>query len=152
MRSGPPVAICAMVGSLLTFGGCGGSNSPTNVPAVTTPPAPVSTVLAEGSRSNLGVNALLGLDPFTTDAIGTLDVTVDWTFVTNNVQIYLAYAPCSVEQFNAVDCSIAGMSVSPTAKPERLHLTNLRAGTYSLLIDNRGLTVESVAFQIVFTR
>jgi len=151
MRSGPAVAIGAMVGSLLTFGGCGGSNSPTAVPAVTTPPAPVSTVLAQGSRSNLGVNMLLGLD-FTTNANGMLDVTVDWTFVTNNVQIYLAYGPCSVEQFNAVDCSLAGLSVSPTAKPERLHLTNLPAGTYSLIIDNRGLTVESVSFQIVFTR
>lgn len=152
MRSGPAVAIGAMVGSLLAFGGCGGSNSPTAVPAVTIPPAPASTVLAEGSRSNLGANILLGLDPFTTNANGTLDVTVDWTFVTNNVQIYLADGPCSVEQFNSYDCAIAGRSESLTAKPERLQLTNLRAGTYSLLIDNRGPTVESVSFQIVFTR
>ena len=151
MRSGPAVAIGAMVGSLLTFGGCGGSNSPTAVPAVTTPPAPVSTVLAQGSRSNLGVNMLLGLD-FTTNANGMLDVTVDWTFVTNNVQIYLADGSCSIEQFNSYDCAIAGRSESLTAKPERLQLTNLRAGTYSLLIYNGGPTVESVSFQIVFTR
>jgi hypothetical protein len=95
MRSGPPVAICAIVGSLLTFGGCSGSNSPINVPTVTTPPAPVSTVLAEGSRSNLGVNALLSLDRFTTDAIGTLDVTVDWTLsrITSRSILHTRRAP-----------------------------------------------------------
>ena len=152
MRSGPVVAIGAMVWTLLTFGGCGGSNSPTHVPAVTTPPAPVSTVLAEGSGTNLGANIVLGLDPFTTNANGTVDVTVDWTFVTNNVQIYLADGQCSAEQFNSYDCVFAGRSESLTAKPERLQLTNLRAGTYSLLIYNGGPTVESVSFQIVFTR
>jgi len=151
MRTGPAVAIGAMVGSLLTLGGCGGSDSPTNVPAVTTPPAPVSTVLAEGSRSNLGVNGELSLDPFMTPANGTLDVTVDWTFATNNVQIYLADGLCSVQDF-PYGCDFAGEAESLTAKPERLHLENLRAGTYTLIIVNPGPAVESVSFQIVFTR
>lgn len=147
-RMAPWVAV-----GLLWFPGCGGSNSPTaTTPVTTLAPAPVSTILGQGGVTNVGVNVLIILDPFTTTASGTLDVTVDWTFATNNVQVYLAQGKCTIDQVNQGTCTYAGLSESATAKPERIHLTNLAAGTYSLMIGNRGPNAESLSYQVVLTR
>ncbi len=141
-----------LAAGLLLFPGCGGSSSPTAPPATTLAPAPVTTVLDQGSQSDVGVNILYTFAPFTTTATGTLDVTVDWTFAQNNIQVYLAQGQCTLDQVNQKTCVFAGFSESATAKPEKLHLTNLAAGTYSLMVGNRGPSVESFSFQIVFTK
>ena len=36
-------------------------------------------------------------------------------------------------------------------RPETLHITGVTAGTYVLLIGNRGPNTESVSWQVVFT-
>ena len=133
---------------------CGGSSSstPTPMPTPTPTPAPVSTVIEQGSES--GVEALLLLFvPFTTNATGTLDVTVDWTFASNDLDIFLARgtAPCSLEDFNAGRCPWVASSESFTAKPERMSASNAAAGAYTLYIANFGLTEESISWQVVLT-
>jgi hypothetical protein len=87
--------------------------------------------------------------PFTTTQSGRLDVTAEWTFVTNDVDVYLARGNCTFDQFNANACDIAVFSESETAKPEKVRLSGAAAGSYTLFIGNRGPTDESVSFQVV---
>jgi len=91
--------------------------------------------------------------PFTTTATGTIGVTVDWTFATNDIDVYLARgtATCSLDQFNSHQCTWLGSAESTTAKPERLSVPNLAAGPYTLYVVNWGNTQESMSFQITLT-
>ncbi len=140
---------------VMVMQGCGGDSSTTPTPvAVPTPtPAPVSTVVAEGSFSGLGVRVLSSVSPFTTTATGTLAVTVDWTFASNDVDIYLTRGtdPCTVDEFNSGRCEFLAFSESFTAKPEKVSATGATAGPYTLYIGNRGPTEEAVSYQVVLT-
>ena len=91
--------------------------------------------------------------PFTTTATGTIGVTVDWTFATNDIDVYLARGTttCSLEQFNSRQCTWLGSAESTTAKPERLSVPNLAAGPYTLYVVNWGNTQESMSYQITLT-
>lgn len=132
---------------------CGGDGptSPTPASVAVAPPAPVQSVVAQGSIGGLDAGFLTVLPSFSTSSAGTLDVTVDWTFASNDVDIYLARGACSFEQFVTDRCNIASFSESVTAKPEKLNVANAPAGSYTLLIGNHGPTVESLSFQVMLT-
>jgi len=144
--------VAAVLFAVALFPACGGSsNSPTPLPsAAPTPPPTVQTVVASGTGS---VPArVLVLVPFATAAAGTLDVTVDWTFASNDVHIYLMTGSCaSVDQFNARQCTVAVFSESALLKPERISIAGATAGGYTLGIGNVGPGDESVSFQVVLT-
>jgi len=131
--------------------GCGSSTTPTPTPSPTPTPAPpiVQTVVASGSGSLPVLN--LVLIPFTTTATGRIEVTVDWTFGTNDVDVYLVRGSCSFDQFVTQQCNLVTFSESTTAKPERISAPGAAAGSYVLLIGNLGPSDESVAFQVVLT-
>jgi hypothetical protein len=92
----------ALAGGLafaLTLGACGGSSGPncnTNPtgagcpPPPTTQPAQTRNIIKTGSCSDLGVNFLCFFDPFTTSQRGDLDVTVDWTFPEDVIQVLVS--------------------------------------------------------------
>ena len=151
------VSLLPFVAALvIVIPGCGGSSSstaPTNIPVPTPTPAPVSRVVAEGSFSGLGVRVLASVTPFTTTATGTLAVTVDWTFDSNDVDIYLTRGtdPCTVDDFNSGRCEFLAFSESVTAKPEKVSATGATAGPYTLYVGNRGPTEEAVSYQVVLT-
>jgi hypothetical protein len=105
----------------------------------------------EGSLSDMTPMVLFIVGDFTTTAVGRLDVTVNWTFSTNNVDVYVTRGACTVDGLNAGTCTLAVSSESTTAKPERLLVTGLAAGTYTLLIGNRGPEVDSGSYQVVHT-
>ena len=90
---------------------------------------------------------------FTTTASGTVGVEVNWTFATNDVDIFLARGnePCTLETFNDRSCGFIATEESASMKPERLTVPNLAAGTYTLYVANFGDTDESVAYQITLT-
>ena len=90
---------------------------------------------------------------FTTTASGTVGVEVNWTFATNDVDIFLVRGndPCTVETFNDRSCGFIATEESPSMKPERLTVPNLAAGTYTLYVANFGDTDESVAWQVTLT-
>ncbi len=131
--------------------GCGGSDSgPTAAPTPTpTPPPPPPTVVRQGGGS-LAADEGVQL-PFTTTATGTLDVTVDWTFAANDIDAILTRGNCSVDQLLAMQCNVALVADSATAKPERLRLPGATAGAYTLFIVNVGPGDESASYQIVLT-
>jgi hypothetical protein len=90
---------------------------------------------------------------FTTGATGTVAATVDWTFATNDVDIYLTRGsdPCTVDDFNSRTCAFLAAAETGSAKPERLNVAGLAAGTYTLYVGNHGPTDESVAWQVTLT-
>jgi len=158
--------LCVVAGALLLVAACGGDSptptAPTPTPAPTPapipvppppspPPTPVTSVIGEGN-SSLPSSTLLYV-PFNTTATGTIGVTVDWTFSTNDVDIFLVRGtnPCTIEQFNSNQCPFLAFSASVSAKPERLSVPNLAAGPYTVYIANFGATQESVSFQFTLT-
>jgi len=141
-RVGAAVLTCATVAA------CGGSG-PTSPPPTLMPP-PVVTVLLEGSQSGLQPLFLYSVGTFTTTVTGRLDVTVDWTFAANNIDVYVTRGTCTIEQFRQQTCPIVRFSES-TLKPEGLAMNGLPPETYELLIGNRGPGAESVSFRAVLT-
>jgi len=157
--------LCMTGGTLLFVAACGGGDTPTSPsraatsaapapappPSAPPPPAPVTRVVAEGS----GFIPVLHLAavPFTTDTTGTVGVSVDWTFGTNDVDVYLTRGndPCTIDQFNTNRCPFLGLAESLTAKPEQLSVPNLAAGPYTVYVGNFGPTDESISIQITLT-
>jgi len=159
--------LCVVGSGLLLLAACGGDSSPMPTapsaaqapppiaaptpPPPPPPPTPVTTVIGLGSH---GVPSGFGLPvTFTTTATGTVGATVDWTFATSDIDIFLVRGtlPCSVEQFNNDQCPFLGFSVSTSAKPERLSVPNLAAGPYTLYIVNFGSSDESLSYEITLT-
>jgi hypothetical protein len=91
--------------------------------------------------------------PFSVTATGRLEVLVDWTFATNNVDVFVTQGtdPCTIQQFNTGTCSFLGLSVSAAAKPERVTIPSIGAGPHTLYVGNRGSVDEAVSFQITLT-
>ena len=87
-------SLAILLGLSMILPGCGGDDSsvaPTPVATTTLPPAPVNTVIAEGSFS--GLPSITGVEfPFVSRSRGDIRVTVDWTFATNDVDIFLRRA------------------------------------------------------------
>jgi hypothetical protein len=133
-------------------GCCGGSSSNPMGPSTAVPtstPAPVTTVLLQGAYAGLPAEQLLVVPPFATNAAGKLEIVLDWTFATNDLDIALARGDCYTTE---AACDIIDAAESLTAKPERLVIPALPAGTYTLLIANYGPAAESLSFQILHTR
>ena len=163
----PASVLCMIGGTLLFVAACGGGDTPTSPSGAAAtsaapppapppsapppPPAPVTRVVAEGS----GFIPVLHLAsvPFTTETTGTIGATVDWTFGTNDVDVYLTRGtdPCTIDQFNTNRCPFLGLAESLTAKPEQLSVPNLAAGPYTVYVGNFGPTDESISIQITLT-
>jgi hypothetical protein len=94
----------------------------------------------------------MGFVPFTTPALGTLDATVDWTVASNDIDVYLERGECTCAMALADACQDVASSESTTAKPEKLTVTNLSAGSYTLVIGNAGPGRESSSYEVGLTR
>ena len=131
--------------------GCGSDSNPVTTTTTTTtlPPPTQQTVIQSGSGSLPVLN--LALIPFVVSNPGRLDVTVDWTFASNDVDIYLVRGACTFDQFVNNGCNLVAFSESGTAKPERVSFSGATPGTFNLGIGNLGPADESVAFQVVLT-
>ena len=110
---------------------------------------PISVVLDKGEGQLPAQVALFRL--LATTETGAFDATVDWTFAANDIDVFLARGTCTFEQFVDDKCTVAAMTTSTTAKPEKLRLANQPAGTYTLVVANFGPGDESIAYQVVFT-
>jgi hypothetical protein len=137
------------------LGGCGGpacATSPASPECHTfsSPPPFGKTLIAAAGFSGLAPHMLASV-PFRIPTPGVLDATVDWTFTTDNVDVYIGYGSCTVDQFNNGTCHVVAFSESASAKPERVGVSELGPGYYSLFIGNRGPDEESVSYQIFLT-
>jgi hypothetical protein len=109
----------------------------------------VTQVVSQGAFSLEA--GFVGLLPFSTGLSGSLEVVVDWTFATNDVDVALVRGNCSFEQFEAQQCPVLAFSLSTTAKPERIRADGAAAGAYTLFVENTGPDDESLSYQIILT-
>ncbi len=130
---------------------CGGSSNPVTSTPPTTTPAPVTKLIHDDSFA-VGTKVVVP-DTFATTSTGTLEVTVDWTFASNDVDIFVARGtePCTLQTFNNRTCGFVATEESLTMKPEKLTIPNLAAGSYTLYVANYGSSNESVSCHIVLT-
>jgi hypothetical protein len=159
-RLGALAVVAAALGSLSA---CGGGGSGTPSPVSTPTPAPVQTVVRQGSFTIRGPEA----DGFTyydhelisTSATGRLETTVNWTYATNSVWMYVAEGDCTGGQFDNLDCpggptcecQFSAVSESDSPKPRILTVASAGAGVRTLIVWNRGPQEESVSYQAVLT-
>jgi hypothetical protein len=144
-------AVCVAL-MLVGLSACGGGTPLTGPsPSPTPAPAPVTTLVHDDSFA-VGTKVAVP-DTFTTTSTGTLDVTVDWTFASNDIDIFIARGtePCTLQTFNDRTCGFIATEESTTMKPERLTIPNVAAGSYTLYVANFGSTNESVACHILLT-
>ena len=149
LRGGRLSSCLAGTALAASLAACGGSSSPTAPTPTPVPTPPPPQVVAQGSDTLEA--EFTGRLPFTTTRAGNVEATVDWTYATNDVDVALVQGDCSFEQAVAQQCTVLAISVSTTAKPEKITASNAAAGTYTLFIENTGPGDESVAFQVVLT-
>jgi hypothetical protein len=127
-----------------------GSDPVTAPPTPAPSPTPVTIVIGEGSLSGLEPNGA-AMATFATTTAGDLEIVLDWTLAENDLDGLLIRGECTPEQLIALECDVAAIADSRTAKPERLRLSSAAAGTYTLYVLNLGATTESFSFQVLLT-
>jgi hypothetical protein len=131
-------------------------------------PSTVPQVVAQGAFS-IGTLAtstvadpcdFIEIIPFTTNVAGTLDVTVDWTFDSSNLDVGIFEGNCTCQLLvdavlagqDMIDaCTELGASVSVTEKPESVTVPGRPAGSHTMIVLNNTGQVESCSYQIVLT-
>jgi hypothetical protein len=154
------LAVAAALAGALTFGSCKDDKPNCNTnptgpgcpPPPTTQPAQTRNIIKTGSCVDVGVDVLCFFDPFSTTQRGDLDVTVDWTFPEDIIQVLVSNGTCSLDQINANQCTFIGTTpASATPKPRVVTIRGVAAGTYQLYVGNRGPNTESLSVQIGLT-
>jgi hypothetical protein len=95
----------------------------------------------------------------TDPAVGRWEATVDWTFATNTVWMWVSNGACTAEQFAlpacpfdaACPCQFTIRSEVATPKPRVLTIPTAPGGMRSLFIANLGPREESGTYSITLT-
>ncbi len=129
--------------------GCGGGGG-----GVTSPSSSQATRKVMTQRNwELAVNQFMGADlSITGSGTGTVDAIVEWTYPSNDVDIYVTAANCSTDAFSTSSCAYVAKADSTTAKPERLSFPVTGASTYRLWVVNFGPTQESGTLEVGLTQ
>jgi hypothetical protein len=153
-------AYAATLALTVAFVACGGSGTgPTQqcpagttgtFPNCATIPTPAPPVVVSQGGGTLEVDFLARV-PFTTTQAGSLDITVDWTYAANDLDVFLVRNDCSFDDFFDEVCLPIALSISTTAKPERVHFGGAAAGVYTLFVGNVGPGDESASYQVVLS-
>ena len=141
--------LCAALALAALLPACGSDSSPTTTTPTTTQPPCTQTVVLQQSVTGLGSFIVVYL-PLTTATTGRLDVTLDWTFASTPIAMYLVRGACSIDELNARTCDfVMRLEATATPKPHRLSASNVAAGRFDLIIGNAGDEEEAVSAQVV---
>ena len=133
------VALVAM--SLAACGG--GTTSPDTASQVT-------TSLPTQPFSNLAPFEV-GFAEVTINGTGTLSSTADWTFATNDIDIYVTPPSCrAADGAELAGCTIVGRTTAVTTKPEQLSVLVSR-GNYRVWVANFGPSAETGTLRMAAT-
>lgn len=144
---------CLALAGLSACGGRSNPTGPTPTPAPTPRPTPVTTTVRQSTFTGLEPNFALSVT-FPVDFTGDVQITVDWTFGSNNIDLIVARGgpnPCLASD-GFLDFGICDVVATQATsnKPERL-AAQLAAGQYTLYIRNRGSSREALSYQILLT-
>jgi hypothetical protein len=117
-------------------------------------------VLTSGSTPLAVEEFLVASFDTTTSGVGSLEATVDWTFASNRLFMYISHGVCTVDQFSAdvcpfdpaCGCRFAVRAENPFMKPRVLTHPTAATGPYTLIVWNLGPEDESISFQVALTR
>jgi hypothetical protein len=148
-----------VVGCLAILFGCGGGG---NGPTSPTPRPPVRNVIVEEGFADLppvDSSEEAFFLHFVTGLAGDLDITVDWTLASNDVDFVLvrgtleqALSPACQEDADTPECPLQLVATAETfSKPEVLTIANAAAGDYVVAVVNFGTTAESGVIVIGLT-
>jgi hypothetical protein len=125
---------------------CGGSNS---APSPSAPTAPVKRLVTSGTYS--APAHLSRFITFSAAASGQLSVAISWGSASNTLWLDLS-ASCTSDQYVAGTCQfVYSDRTSVGVGQKTATLTALSAGTYVLIIDNRGPSDETVTYEVDLT-
>jgi hypothetical protein len=154
------LALAAGLAFALTFGACNNEKQNCNTnptgpgcpPPTTTLPACTQSVVESGSDS--WDASTLGYNDFSVPEAGRLDITVDWTYASSRIGVFLVPAnTCNtIDEFNARSCNFLVRSEPSTVKPRKISTPNFSAGNYRWLIGNFSDSNESISWQIVLSK
>jgi hypothetical protein len=132
--------MACLLATALLVPGCGG---------VTDPDDPKRTTIGHRDWALDPFDAL-GVDiSITGVGTGTLEATVEWTFGTNDVDVYVTAAACTPEMFAAEACSYKVKADSQTTKPEKVSYGVSAGDNYRFWIVNFGPQRESGALEAI---
>ncbi len=139
----PSLAAAALILGVVSCGDDGGSTTPTTTPTTTVPP----TTLASGRTILQGSTAVPARQLFFVDVVvpsaGRLDLTVDYTYPTSVMPVWLTDHQCSRQQFDEDSCDFLGKLPSvQAAKPRVLTVPSIGPGTYTMFVNNDNGTPE----------
>ena len=124
---------------------CGGG---TTTPDTTT--STVTTTLPTQPFSNL-LAGEVAFAEVTINGAGVLTGTADWTFPSNDIDIYVTTPSCRAGDIvDLAGCQVLGHTTAVTAKPERLTV-NVTQGNYRVWVANFGPSSESGTLQMTAT-
>lgn len=136
----------ACLAALLLLPGCGGGGSS---PTAASTPAPGRTVIGEFSFIALPSPGL-NFGEVTVSGAGTLEAVAEWTFASNDIDLYLTNGSCDATAFVAERCTVI-TSATGLSKPERITAA-VQAGVYRAWVVNFGPGPESGTIQVFLTR
>ena len=138
---------------------CGDSDSPEN-PIGPTPPAPQQLVQGNFTlAAPMEDSFYFARAEIANSTVGQWDATVNWTFDTNTLWMWVAEGTCTLQQFalpecpfeTACPCQFVVRSETATPKPRVLSIANARSATRTLIVANLGPREESIEFRVMLT-
>ena len=147
IQSGPRTSRISALGALAMMVGlaaCGGSDGGGTTPT-TTPPAPTTTTQTLQPLTFTGLtNGEVRSADFTITGTGTMTSNVNWTFSSNDVDIFVTSTACNATNTTNLQtgCTAIGKTTSVVAKPETLTV-NVSSGGYRIWVANFGPGAES---------
>ena len=135
------VAVAVLGAGLAACGG--GTTTPDTTSTLT-------TTLPTQPFSNLRAGEVAFAE-VTINGTGVLTGTADWTFASNDIDIYVTAPSCRATDVNELaGCQALGNTIAVTTKPERLTV-NVTQGNYRVWVANFGPGSESGTLQMTAT-
>jgi hypothetical protein len=140
--------LAVLVGTALVLPGCGGGVTDPD-PNPSSQPT-ISKIIEQGWALEPLEAAFIDLE--IVGGGGTLDATVEWTFASDDVDIYVTAVTCTLEMVATERCAYKAKAESETAKPERVSFSVSVGDKYRFWVVNFGPQRESGTFVATLTR
>jgi hypothetical protein len=124
----------AVAALAVALAGCE-SDSTTRPPVVIVTPEPVRAILAQTSFQNFQSDIWVSIELLLSQK-GVMDITVDWTFPTTWMYVYVGKTSCTYAQLDGRTCPFFLASETKDPKPRVLFTESLEPGTYYLVLYN----------------